>query len=76
MGNTEPPSVNERSLYMSKDIRTSKSTSDQILELFLENLEKHNEFDESTIQALRELADKKLLANQNRVMDALKPSER
>lgn len=61
---------------MSKDIRTSKSTSDQILELFLENLEKHNEFDESTIQALRELADKKLLANQNRVMDALKPSER
>jgi len=60
---------------MSKDIRTSKSTSDQILELFLENLDKHNEFDESTIQALRELADKKMLANQTRVTDALKPSE-
>ena len=60
---------------MSEDVRKSKSTSEQILDLFLENLGKHNEFDESIIQVLQELADKKMLTNQKRVTDALKPSE-
>ena len=59
---------------MSDEVESTKSTTDQILELFLENLEKHKEFDETTIQAMKELADNRMLANQNRVAEALKPS--
>ena len=60
---------------MSEDAQVTKSTTDQILELFLQNLAKREEFDEATLQALKELADNGMLANQDKVASALKPTE-
>lgn len=58
---------------MNEDTQAPKSTTDQILDLFLTNLGKRTEFDAATLQSLKELKDKGMLTNQDKVANVLKP---